>query len=78
MDMRVRIPELLKSSGLTPYALAKRSGDRISLSTAYRLTRSKGRLNTFDAEVLEALCDIFGVGPGELLERDDGKGKRGR
>jgi DNA-binding Xre family transcriptional regulator len=76
MDMRVRFPELLKRSGMTPYAVAKQSADRISLSTAYRLNRSGGRLNTFDADVLEALCDIFKVEPGELLERD-GK-KRGR
>jgi hypothetical protein len=69
MEMRVRFPELLKRSGLTPYAVAKQSDDRISLSTAYRFNRSGGRLNTFDAAVLEALCDIFGVQPGELLER---------
>jgi transcriptional regulator with XRE-family HTH domain len=73
MKMRVRFPELLKRSGLTPYAVAKQSGGRISLSTAYRLNRSEGRLNTFDADVLEALSEIFGVGPGKLLERD---GKR--
>ena len=76
MEMRIRFPELLAKSGLTPYAVAKASADRISLSTAYRLNRSGGRLNTFDADVLEALCEIFAVGPGELLERE--AKKRGR
>lgn len=75
--MRVRIPELLNERGLTPYALSKKSSGRISLSTAYRLKRRHGRAHTFDAELLDALCDAFGVGPGELLEQDRG-GKRRR
>ena len=45
------------------------------MSMAYRLNRQDGRLVTFDANVLEALCDVFNVSPGELLERDK---KRGR
>jgi hypothetical protein len=28
------------------------------------------------AELLEALCDVFGVSPGELLEREAGKAAR--
>jgi DNA-binding Xre family transcriptional regulator len=71
--MRVRIPELLEQHGLTPYALSKRSGGRISLSTAYRLNRNRGHAHTFDSTLLEALCDALGVGPGELLERDQAK-----
>jgi hypothetical protein len=66
MDMRVRFPELLKASGLTPYKVSKQSGDRISMSMAYRLKRKKGRLPTFDADVLEALCDVF-----EIKNMDD-------
>ena len=42
--VRLRIPELLEEHGLTPYRLSKRSGGRISLSTAYRLVRLKGRV----------------------------------
>lgn len=75
MRVRLRIRELLKKRGLTYYALAKKSGERISLSTAYRFKKNDGRLETFGAEMLEALCDIFDVEPGELLERE---GKRRR
>jgi len=75
MLMRIRIPELLAERGLSPYELSKRSGGRISMSTAYRLQRNEGRAHTFDSNLLEALCDVLGVEPGELLERDR---KRGR
>jgi len=75
--MRVRIPELLEARGLTPYELSKQSGGRVSMSTAYRLNRNEGRAHTFDADLLDALCDVFGVEPGELLERE-GKRRRGK
>lgn len=73
MDMRLRIPELLAQTGVSPYRMSKESAGRISMSTAYRLKREKGKLQTFNAEMLDALCDIFDVGPGELLEREKGK-----
>ncbi len=69
MTIRVRIPELLKQHRMTPYRLYKVSGGRVSLSTAYRLNRGRGRLKHYDASLLEALCDVFGVGPGTILER---------
>jgi DNA-binding Xre family transcriptional regulator len=69
MLMRIKLPELL--GDMSPYALAKKSEGRISMSTAYRLVRLEGRVKTFDADLLEALCDVLNVGPGELLERDD-------
>jgi len=83
MLMRLRIPELLDARGMTPYGLAKASGGRISMSTAYRLKDSRGRLETYAAEMLEALADVFDVkSMDELLERDsDAKPaakKRGR
>jgi DNA-binding Xre family transcriptional regulator len=76
MPMRLRLPELLAEHKppMTAYAVAKASDDRISLSTIYRLNRSRGRVASFDAELLEALCDVFGVGPAALLERE-GQGK---
>ena len=76
MQMRLRLPELLAEHKppLTAYAVAKASGDRISLSTIYRLNRNRGRVASFDGELLEALCDVFGVGPAALLERE-GHGK---
>lgn len=79
MQMRLRLPELLTEHKppLTAYAVAKASKDRISLSTIYRLNRNRGRVTSFDGELLEALCDVFGVAPGALLERE-GQGKAGR
>ena len=70
MLVRIRIPELLEKRGITPYALAARSEGRISLSTAYRLNRSRGHGHAFDSALLEALCDVLDVEPGELLERE--------
>lgn len=68
--MRLRIPELLKARGLTPYSFAKAMSGRISASTAYRIVEKQGKLANFDAEMLEALCDVLGVKPAELFERD--------
>lgn len=67
--MRLRLPELLDQRGMTGYALSMASGGRISLSAAYRLMRLRGKLKMFDAEILEDLCDVLGVEPGDLLER---------
>jgi DNA-binding Xre family transcriptional regulator len=84
MDVRVRLPELLtvdaegktRERKITPYALAKRSTERISLSTAYRLVKRKGQLESFESKLLEALCDVLDVEPGELLERDKKRGRK--
>lgn len=73
MLMRLRLPELLDERGLSAYALSKRSGGRISMSTAYRLAKLNGRVQNFDAEMLEALCDVLQVEPGQLMERDKPK-----
>ncbi len=73
--MRIRLPELLEEHGVTAYEVAKRSNGRISPSTLYRLTRERGAVGLFSADLLEALCDVLDVEPGELLERE---GKRGR
>lgn len=63
---------------MTPYALAKRSNGRISRATAYRLTQNRGRARMFDDHLLEALCDIFDLEPGEILEREVAPKKRTR
>ena len=68
--MRLRLPELLEARGLTAHAVAVQSGGRINRATLYRLVRAKGRVRLLDADLLEALCDVLGVEPGELLERD--------
>lgn len=53
---------------MTAYELAKASGGRISLAAIYRLKKSGGRVRYIDARMLEAMCDVFGVDPAELLE----------
>lgn len=73
MDMRLRIPELLEAKGVSPYRLSRESGGRISMSTVYRLKRERGKLDTYRGAILEALCDVLGVTPGELFERDGNK-----
>lgn len=61
-------------AALTAYGVAKASEGRISLTTIYRRNRNRGRVANFDGELLEALCDVFIVGPGTPLERE-GHGK---
>ena len=69
MGLRLRLPELLAEHGVTAYTVAQRSKGRISPSTLYRLSRSRGRVRYLDADLLDALCDVLGVSPGDLLER---------
>lgn len=73
--MRLRVSNLLEQRGMTAYALYQKSDGRISLSAAYRLAADKWRCLSRD--VLDALCDVFGCEPGDLLERDKGR-RRGR
>jgi DNA-binding Xre family transcriptional regulator len=74
--MRLRFPELLDERDITPYGLHKQSEGRISLSTAYRITRQRGRVKMFDAELLETLCDVLDADVAELLERESPKRRR--
>lgn len=78
--MRLRIRELLREKGMTPYKLARLSEGRISLSTLYRIIRADGQAPTFESKLLDAICDILGAQPAELMERDGEKprGKRKR
>jgi DNA-binding Xre family transcriptional regulator len=76
--LRLRLPELLKGRGMTPYALTKASGGRIGMSTAHRLVQQKGRLKRFDRAVLEVLCDVLDVEPGELFEREQRSTRKAR
>lgn len=73
--MRLRLPELLDEHGLTAHAAALQSGGRINRATLYRIVRAKGRIRLLDTDLLEALCDVLDVEPGELLERDKRRGK---
>lgn len=75
-DMRLRFPELLDERELTPYALTKASEGQISMSLAYRLYRERGQFRCITPVMLETLCRVLRVEPGELFER--GPAKRGR
>jgi DNA-binding Xre family transcriptional regulator len=74
--MRLRLPELLEERGLTGYALVQLAGGRIGTASLYRLVQRKGKVRYLDAELLETLCDVLGVEPGELLERESRKERR--
>jgi DNA-binding Xre family transcriptional regulator len=76
--LRLRVNELLAKRGLTAYALSKASDGRISMTTAYRLRDTDGELDTFNSEMLEALCDVLGVEIKELIERVPEKRGKGR
>ena len=73
MPIRLRLPELLEERRLTAYALSVATGGKISMSTVYRWTRARGRIQTIDTDLLEALCDALDAGPAEVLELE---GKR--
>lgn len=75
--MRLRVPELLAERQMTPYALHKASGGRISLSAAYRL--ASGEFRAVSASVLDALCEVFEIDdPGPLFRRERPAGREGR
>lgn len=76
MGLRLRLPELLAEHAVTAYTLAQRSKGRISPSTLYRLVRSRGRVRYLDADLLDALCEVLDLSPGDLLERQ-AKARRG-
>lgn len=71
LDVRLRIPELMaRRKWRTAYQLAKASGGRLSTTNAYHLVENAGNISRVSMEVLEVLCDVFDVEPGDLFERD--------
>lgn len=71
IDMRLRLRELMAAHNLsTAYQLSKASKGRISPTNAHRLVNPKGTPKRVEYDTLDALCDIFDVDPGELLERE--------
>lgn len=70
-DMRLRLPELMRERGMrSAYALMKASRGEMNITTAARLVAANGHPTRLDMTTLDTLCDIFGVGPGDLLERE--------
>lgn len=65
--MRLRVAELLAQRELTAYKLAALSGGRISQSAAYRLAEPSGAFRCLRADVMDALCEVLQVPPGELF-----------
>lgn len=68
MTVRLRLPEAL--GDLTPYEVAKRSDGRIVVQSLYRLVRQEGRVRMMDAGLIDALCDVLGLEPGDLIVRE--------
>lgn len=77
MEMRLRLPEVLRAANLTPYAVAQRSNDRLDASTLYRLVRQEGRVKYFKAELCQALCETLGIKPADLFEVEEPPPKAG-
>ena len=69
VPIRLRLPELLEERDLTAYEVARRSGGRIDASALYRLVRQRGRVARFSAPLIDALCDVLGVAPSQVLAR---------
>ena len=64
--IRWRVAALLRQRGWTGYRLAKELG--LSFRAAYPLAQDRA-VRRIDAATLEALCDLFGAVPGDLIER---------
>ncbi len=60
---------------MTAYSLHKASKGRLSLSVAGRLARDEWKC--LPREVMDVLCELLEVAPGELLE-PEGKPRRGK
>jgi DNA-binding Xre family transcriptional regulator len=73
--IRLRLPEFIEDRGLTAHAVALQSEGRINRATLYRLMRSGGKVRLLDTELLDALCDVLDVAPGDLIERAPAKRK---
>ena len=68
MEVRIRIPEMFK--GRSVYAIAKASGGRIHAASLYRLAATKGEVRYADLQMLQALADVCGVTPRDVLTND--------
>jgi DNA-binding Xre family transcriptional regulator len=64
--VRLRVADLMRARGLTPYAFGKAVG--ITYPTAYRLARPSGDFGRLERETINRLCEFFRVQPGELIE----------
>ena len=73
MAVRIRLRELLDNRGMTQTELQNQTG--LAYSTVNDLYNSKPR--RIELDTLDVLCDVLGVGCGDLLEHVSDK-KRAR
>jgi len=65
--------------GMSPTDLVDALDGVAVRSSVFRLLAVDGAADSFRAAVLDRLCDVFRVGPGELLAREAPRGRgRGR
>ncbi len=69
MPVRLRLPELLKSRGLTTYALTKECEGVMSRSMIYRIVASRGEFRCLSPEQIDTLCTVLKCTPAELILR---------
>jgi DNA-binding Xre family transcriptional regulator len=67
--VRLRVNQLLKKRGWTPYRLAKESG--LTFNQAYRVARPDGRFEAVRRDTLECVCAALGVEPSAIFERTE-------
>lgn len=63
--MKIMVPELLAEREWKPFDLVRKAG--IAQGTAYRLANGEAEAITMD--VLDRLCDVFGVEVGDIIVR---------
>lgn len=74
--IRLRLAEVLKSKGWTPYRLSQVTG--LTAPTTYRLADPEKQFGRFTADTLDRLCKALDVQPGDLLEYVPDPHPRGR
>jgi DNA-binding Xre family transcriptional regulator len=68
--MRIRLAELMAQRQTNPRRIELATQGAINARTLYRIKAMDGRPRFFDAELLDALCQVLEVGPGDLLEHE--------
>jgi len=76
VTVRFRLHEVLadREGDISQSELSRRSGVSLTTVNAIALNKTK----QVSLETLDKLCEALGVEPGDLLERDEPKRKRGR
>jgi putative transcriptional regulator len=70
----IRLAQVLEQRGQTVYWLWKQTG--IRYATVWQM--SKGEIARLNLDVLDRICAVLEIQPGDLLVRVEGRKKRGR